>query len=89
MREHLDKIAVSLALAAILGGLAFYNRTQVQIALMQASLERLENDNTDIEFLKGTAGKHWRLLSWTRDQINELRTAAQPRLPITSWPEAD
>lgn len=61
---------------------------QVDIIDMQTKIDTLYNnikDNNYDDKQNSSISKHWQLLGWTRDQINELR--AKNSLDLVSWPE--
>ena len=61
------------------------NGQQTKIALMQQSLASVVSDTEKDKKQDDTLTKFWRLHSWERARINELRIA--DGLPIAEWPD--
>lgn len=76
---------ISMALAG--WGLSMAHSLSVEMARQSEEIKQLQQDNDDVESLKSTARKHWKLLGWSRDQINNLKVKNGE--PITGWPDVD
>lgn len=61
------------------------NAQQTKIALMQQSLELVVSDTEKDKKQDATLTKFWRLHSWERAKINELRVVEG--MPIEEWPD--
>ena len=88
--------AISIALASF--ALKWVFDANAQMAIMQNTLELkfadfeathegLADDTDEMVRLTKQISRHWKLHSWTKDQIAELRHEAQMN-PV-SWPDLD
>ena len=75
--------SVSMALAS--WTLIQQHQTAIQIALLQASVERLSGDKDADEVQDRAIKIFWGRHSWTYDQVNTLRV--EHGLGIESWPD--
>lgn len=87
---------ISIALAGF--ALKWVFDANAQIAIMQNTLELkftefeethegLADDTDEMVRLTKQISKHWKLHSWTKDQIAELRHKTQ--MEPVSWPDLD
>lgn len=56
-----------------------------EISVMNEKLSSIQSDKAQDNRQDQTITKHWRLHSWARDQINELRQ--HNNLPLAPWPD--
>lgn len=56
---------------------------------LEDTLITVTEDTDDITRLEKTARKHWKLHSWAKDNINELRNEHDTLTGIASWPDLD
>jgi hypothetical protein len=59
----------------------------MQIALMQQTLEDIKDNTEDDARQDEQLRKHWKIVSAHKDWINDLR--AREDLPLLSWPSLD
>ncbi|MFQ5625033.1 MAG: hypothetical protein ACE5FM_00055 [Methyloligellaceae bacterium] len=77
---------VSLAALALAGfALAWMFNANAKLALLQQAVEVIVSDKDADKRQDDTLIKHWKIVSWSKDRINELRAAQG--LPLASWPD--
>lgn len=77
----LSTVAIGLASFSLKWQFAANARMEV----MASAISTIQGDTKDNLRQDESIAKHWRLLSWTRDRLNELKTALDQ--PIVSWPD--
>lgn len=82
--------SISLAMAGF--SMKWQWEANAQMKVLQVELEHLRTDNAiekhiqeDVVKLQATSSKHWKLHSWSKDEINRLRVKA--RMEVVSWPD--
>lgn len=78
---------ISIALAG--WALQTVHNLEMNLVRVTEELQQLKTDTRDATEFKASIRKHWRLLGWSRDQINTLRTERTPPMPVASWPDLD
>lgn len=82
---------VTLLAALGLGGTSlglqekYTGPTPDEIVAHENRLATIENDLKNLVANRETMSKHWKLHSWAKDQINELRFKQD--LGVANWPE--
>jgi len=56
-----------------------------RLAVMEAALEQIVSDTEADARRDETLSKHWRLHSWAKDRVTELRNMHNQ--PLVEWPE--
>jgi hypothetical protein len=84
MNGHTKDWAFGVLIAAALGMGGFTLRFCYEMNARMAVHER--DEQHDVKQDK-TLSSHWRIHSWTRDRITELRTTHG--LPVVGWPDLD
>jgi len=63
------------------------NSQQTKIALMQQTINTMNESNGSDSTQDSQLSKHWKIVGFHKDQINTLRV--QQGLPMVSWPPLD
>ena len=83
--EIIVSILISIALGLSAFTLKWVFDTNAQIAVAREQLTNVLSDSAVDNTQSATLSKHWKLHSWERVRINELRV--QQGLPIAAWPD--
>jgi hypothetical protein len=76
--------AVTIGALTAMGwaGVAIYD-LRMEVRLLRQELD--DHQSADEVRLKATLRKHWKLHTWTRDQVTEIRE--HTKMPISHWPD--
>ena len=80
-------LAATAALAVAGWALQTVHTLEIRISVLTEELNTIKADTSDSEEFKQSIRKHWKLHSWARDEINNLKY--KNGLPITGWPLSD
>lgn len=84
-------LSVAVAVAMLLGGgsgavsLIGNNDATAKATALEARLTTIEMTLTQIASDKETMSRHWKLLNWSKDELNALR--AKHDLEAARWPD--
>jgi len=80
-------VLVSIALGVSMWSLKWTFTANTQLALLQQSVNRIADDTETDRKQNETLTKFWKILSWDKDRITELRNTHG--LALMPWPDLD
>lgn len=85
LNSSIVKSVLGLLSVAVIALFGWVWSAQQQLTRLNMTVEALASDNQETLRQAGQLVKHWKLHSWERDRITELRNFHD--LPLSPWPD--
>lgn len=82
-----DKSILGLLVAVIIAAGGWMFHTNAEFKVLQSQVLELIDDTETDQRQNETLKRHWQLLSWTRDEINQNRSKSGK--PLVHWPSSE